>query len=59
MAKITPEKHTVKNIDIDDMFGGIENPDDICSSSKVAIQNNISNIKVKDNVDDDDYNISF
>jgi DNA-directed RNA polymerase II subunit RPB1 len=59
MRNITPETFEAKSTDIDDALGGIENPDDICSSSKIVIQNNIANINSKDNVDDDDYNISF
>ena len=59
MRNITPETFEAKSTDIDDALGGIENPDDICSSSKIVIQNNIANINSKENVDDDDYNISF
>ena len=59
MRNITPETFEAKSTDIDDALGGIENPDDICSSSNIVIQNNIANINSKENVDDDDYNISF
>jgi hypothetical protein len=59
MRNITPETFESKSADIDDVLGDIENPDDICSSSKIVIQNNIANIISKENVDDDDYNINF
>tara|TARA_X000000368_G_scaffold313540_1_gene251136 strand:+ start:6161 stop:10654 length:4494 start_codon:yes stop_codon:yes gene_type:complete len=60
MKEITPTVVDEKQQDIDDIFGSVENPNDVCSSSNIVIQNNVSNIKVTDNVDDDDdYNINF
>jgi DNA-directed RNA polymerase II subunit RPB1 len=44
---------------IDEMFGGIENPDDKCSSNKLVIQTNITSIKTTDLGQDNDYNPGF
>ena len=46
---------------IDAAFEGVENKDDKCSSDKIAIDNNIVNIKaVNDGLDgDDDYDLEF
>ena len=44
---------------IDEMFGGIENPDDKCSSNKLVIQTNITSIKTTDLGKDNDYNPGF
>jgi DNA-directed RNA polymerase beta' subunit len=53
-----------KNVDvvdeIDKFFGNIENPNDKCSTNKIAIQNNVVSIKAKDmGQEDDDYNPGF
>jgi DNA-directed RNA polymerase beta' subunit len=53
-----------KNIDvveeIDKFFGNIDNPNDSCSTNKIAIQNNVISIKPKDmGEEDDDYNPGF
>ena len=45
-----------ENIAIEEFFGEAENPDDSCSISKIAIQNNVISIKVEDTGDDDNYN---
>ena len=46
--------------EIEAMFGGVDNPTDICSTSKLAIQNNATSIKKVDlGSDDDDYNVGF
>jgi DNA-directed RNA polymerase II subunit RPB1 len=44
---------------IDQMFGQVESADDACSSNKLMIQNNVSNIKSKDSGQDNDYNPGF
>jgi len=53
-----------KNVDIveelDKFFGNIDNPNDPCSTNKIAIQNNVISIKPKDmGHEDDDYNPGF
>jgi len=53
-----------KNVDvveeIDKFFGNIDNPNDPCSTNKIAIQNNVISIKPKDmGNEDDDYNPGF
>ena len=59
MAKINPQIFEAKKSNIDDLLDKIEDPNDECSSANISIQNNVANIKTKDNVDDDDYNITF
>jgi len=44
---------------IEKMMGGLEDPDDACSSNKLTIQNNVSTIKTADLGDDNDYNPGF
>ena len=45
--------------EIEKMFGEVESTDDACSSNKLMIQNNVSNIKSKDSGQDNDYNPGF
>ena len=45
--------------DIEKMFGGIENPDDKCSTSKLAIQNNVVSINSSNLGTDNNYNPGF
>jgi DNA-directed RNA polymerase II subunit RPB1 len=45
--------------EIEKMFGQIESVDDACSSNKLMIQNNVTNIKPKDSGEDNDYNPGF
>jgi DNA-directed RNA polymerase beta' subunit len=45
--------------EIEKMFGEVENTDDVCSSNKLMIQNNVINIKSKDSGQDNDYNPGF
>ena len=59
MKKLKPINVEEEELDIDDMFNTIENPNDMCSSTNIAIQNNIGNIKPVNDNDDDDYKISF
>jgi DNA-directed RNA polymerase II subunit RPB1 len=44
---------------IEKMFGGIENPDDQCSSNKLMIQNNVVSIKEVDLGQDNKYDPGF
>ena len=45
---------------IDKMFGGLENPDEPCSTNHLVIQNNVSTIKAADlGGEDDGYNPGF
>jgi DNA-directed RNA polymerase II subunit RPB1 len=44
---------------IEKMFGGIDNPDNKCSTNKLTIQNNVSNIKSTDLGSDNNYNPGF
>ena len=45
--------------EIEKMFGEVENTDDVCSSNKLMMQNNVVNIKSKDSGQDNDYNPGF
>jgi len=44
---------------IDKMFGGLESQDDVCSTNKLVIQNNVVNIKSSDLGGDNEYNPGF
>jgi DNA-directed RNA polymerase II subunit RPB1 len=44
---------------IEKMMGGLEDPDDACSSNKLTIQNNVATIKASDLGQDNDYNPGF
>jgi DNA-directed RNA polymerase beta' subunit len=44
---------------IEKLFGGVENPDDQCSSNKLTIQNNVVSIKSADLGKDNTYNPGF
>jgi DNA-directed RNA polymerase II subunit RPB1 len=44
---------------IEKLFGGVENPDDQCSSNKLTIQNNVVSIKSTDLGQDNTYNPGF
>jgi DNA-directed RNA polymerase II subunit RPB1 len=44
---------------IEKMFGGIENPDEPCSTNNLIIQNNVTTIKTTDLGADNDYNPGF
>jgi len=44
---------------IDKMFEGVDRPDDKCSTSQLAIQNNVVNIKAADLGNDNNYNPGF
>ena len=59
MTKIKPESFETVKTDIDDLLDKVEDPNDQCSTSNITIQNNISNFETKDNLDDEDYNITF
>jgi DNA-directed RNA polymerase II subunit RPB1 len=45
--------------DIEKMFGGIENSNDTCSTSKLAIQNNVVSINASNLGSDNNYNPGF
>jgi DNA-directed RNA polymerase II subunit RPB1 len=45
--------------DIEKMFGGVENPDDKCSTNKLAIQNNVVSINSSNLGTDNNYNPGF
>ena len=45
--------------EIEKIFGNIENPDEMCSSNKLTIQNNVNNIKTGDFGTDNAYNPGF
>ena len=45
--------------DIEKMFGGIENSNDACSTSKLAIQNNVVSISASNLGSDNNYNPGF
>ena len=47
------------NAVIEEFFGETENPDDSCSITKIAIQNNVISLKVEDTGNDDNYNPGF
>jgi DNA-directed RNA polymerase II subunit RPB1 len=44
---------------IEKMFGGVENPDEPCSTNNLIIQNNVTTIKTTDLGADNDYNPGF
>jgi DNA-directed RNA polymerase II subunit RPB1 len=44
---------------IEKLFGGVENPDDQCSSNNLTIQNNVVSIKTADLGKDNTYNPGF
>jgi DNA-directed RNA polymerase beta' subunit len=44
---------------IEKLFGDVENPNNICSTAKLTIQNNVSNIKASNLGEDNDYNPGF
>jgi DNA-directed RNA polymerase beta' subunit len=48
-----------ENAIIEKMFGGIDNPDNKCSTNQLTIQNNVSNIKSTDLGADNNYNPGF
>jgi DNA-directed RNA polymerase II subunit RPB1 len=51
---------TNTNDEIEKMFKVGENKNDVCSKSNIVIQNNIANIKQReDKICDDDYNMGF
>jgi DNA-directed RNA polymerase II subunit RPB1 len=45
--------------EVEKFFGTVENPNDLCSVSKLAIQNNVISIKPTDMGGDNDYNPGF
>jgi DNA-directed RNA polymerase II subunit RPB1 len=45
--------------DIEKMFGGVESPDDVCSTSKLVIQNNVVSINSSNLGSDNNYNPGF
>jgi len=48
-----------ENAIIEKLFGGIDNPDNKCSTNQLTIQNNVSNIKSTDLGTDNNYNPGF
>ena len=44
---------------IEEMFGGLDNPDDACSANNLNIQNNVSSIKNSNLGSDNDYDPGF
>jgi len=55
----TAYEKTDEEEEIENMFGGIENADDKCSTNKLTIQNNVVNIKASNLGEDNDYNPGF
>ena len=53
------QEHVDDNEAIEQMFGGLENSDDMCSTNKLTIQNNVISIKASDMGNDNDYNPGF
>ena len=45
--------------EIEKMFGQVESADDACSANKLMIQNNVTNIKIMNSGEDNDYNPGF
>jgi DNA-directed RNA polymerase beta' subunit len=45
--------------EIEEMFGDVENTDDACSTNKLMMPNNVTNIKITDSGQDNDYNPGF
>ncbi len=62
MSKLTEKlmEETSEEEKIEQMVGALDNPDDPCSTTNLAIQTNVANISEKDLGDiDDDYNPGF
>jgi DNA-directed RNA polymerase II subunit RPB1 len=59
LDSVISQEHIDDNDAIEQMFGGLENTDDMCSTNKLIIQNNVTSIKSSDLGDDNDYNPGF
>ena len=59
LDSVISQEHIDDNDAIEQMFGGLENTDDMCSTNKLIIQNNVTSIKPSDLGDDNDYNPGF
>jgi len=59
LDSVISQEHIDDNDAIEQMFGGLENTDDMCSTNKLIIQNNVTSIKASDLGDDNDYNPGF
>ena len=59
LDNVISQEHIDDNDAIEQMFGGLENTDDMCSTNKLIIQNNVTSIKPSDLGDDNDYNPGF
>jgi DNA-directed RNA polymerase II subunit RPB1 len=59
LDSVISQEHIDDNDAIEQMFGGLENTDDMCSTNKLIIQNNVTSIKTSDLGDDNDYNPGF
>ena len=55
----TEYEKTDEEQEIENMFGGIESPEDKCSTNKLTIQNNVVNIKASNLGQDNAYNPGF
>jgi len=59
LEETTQYEATDEQADIEKMFGGIENPQDSCSTNKLVIQNNVVSITSSNLGTDNDYNPGF
>jgi DNA-directed RNA polymerase II subunit RPB1 len=58
LEDIVVEEESTLEKSIEKMFGGVDNPDDPCSTNKLMIQNNVAAIKTSDLGGDNDYKLS-
>ena len=59
VSSFQAEQPTDISDDIDNCLLDIENPDDPCSTNNIAIDNNISSLKIINTGNDNDYNPGF
>jgi DNA-directed RNA polymerase beta' subunit len=59
LEAVSEYKPVDDSVEIENFFGQVENPLDVCSKDNLLIQNNVSNIKTIDMGDDNNYNPGF
>ena len=59
LEKTSEYKPVNEEDEIEKFFGDAENPDDLCGTNKLAMQNNVISIKATDMGDDNNYNPGF
>ena len=59
LEAVSEYKPVDDSVEIENFFGQVENPLDVCSKENLLIQNNVSNIKTIDMGNDNNYNPGF